>query len=109
LDRARPPLFARGGAHKSVKKEFFQFNGLISDSADKRQHPTQKPSELVARLVRNYSEPGEIIVDPYCGAGTTPLACERTGRFWVACEREEKYCRIAQERIAAENLQSKLF
>ena len=93
----------------SVKKEFFQFNGLISDSADKREHPTQKPSELVRRLIRNYTEPGQIVIDPFCGVGTTPLACEREGRFWVAVEREQKYCSISRDRIEAEAAQGKLF
>ena len=95
---------------KSIKKEFFQFNGLISDSADKREHPTQKPTELIKRLVREYSpEAAEIIFDPFMGSGTTGVACESLGRKWFGCELEAKYCEIANKRIEAERAQLKLF
>ncbi len=107
---------------KSVKKEFFQFNGLISDSADEREHPTQKPSELIKRLLRKYAVTGNgergtgngergtgIIFDPFMGSGTTAVACESMGLPWFGCELEPKYVAIANKRIEAERAQLKLF
>ena len=49
-------------------------------------HPTQKPLELVERAIENSSTPGATVLDPFCGAGTTLIACERTGRRGVGVE-----------------------
>ena len=54
-------------------------------------HPTQKPLELVERAIENSSRPGETVLDPFCGAGTTLIACERTGRRGVGVELDPRY------------------
>ena len=94
---------------KSIKKEFFQFNGLITDSKDIREHPTQKPSELIGRLLRKYSKDGDIVFDPFAGVGSSLVAAERLGRGHFGCELEPRYVEIANKRIEAERAQLKLF
>ena len=94
---------------KSIKKYVFQFNGLLTESKDKREHPTQKPSELVGRIISDYATPGQTIFDCFAGSGTTLLAAERLGFKWVGIEREPKYVAIAQSRVDAERAQGKLF
>jgi len=94
---------------KSIKKYTFQFNGLLSASEDVREHPTQKPSELIEWLLRDYGKAGEIILDPFLGSGTTAVAAERLGRRWIGIELEPKYCAIAQTRVDAEKSQLKMF
>ncbi len=54
-------------------------------------HPTQKPLELVERAIANSSTPGATVLDPFCGAGTTLIACERTGRRGVGVELDPRY------------------
>ena len=54
-------------------------------------HPTQKPLELVERAIANSSTPGATVLDPFCGAGTTLIACERTGRRGVGVEIDPRY------------------
>ena len=54
-------------------------------------HPTQKPLELVERAIENSSTPGDTVLDPFCGAGTTLIACERTGRRGVGVEIDPRY------------------
>ena len=54
-------------------------------------HPTQKPLELVERAIENSSTPGATVLDPFCGAGTTLIACERTGRRGVGVELDPRY------------------
>ena len=54
-------------------------------------HPTQKPLELVERAIENSSTPGDTVLDPFCGAGTTLIACERTGRRGVGIEIDPRY------------------
>lgn len=93
----------------SIKKYTFQFNGLLTASEDEREHPTQKPSELVGRLIRDYTEPDWVVGDCFSGSGTTAIAAEQNGRKWVAVEREQKYVDIGRARIEAERAQGKLF
>lgn len=85
-----------------LKKIVFKQQGFVTDSKDKRYHPTQKPSELVGQLIEKYSNPGAIILDPFMGSGTTAVACIRTGRNYIGFELDEGYHAIAMERIAAE-------
>jgi site-specific DNA-methyltransferase (adenine-specific) len=63
-------------------------------------HPTMKPVELVARMVRNSSAPGENVYEPFSGSGSTMLACEITGRLCRAIELDPKYVAVALERMA---------
>ena len=67
-------------------------------------HPTSKPVEMFRDLVANFSEPHELIVDPFMGSGTTLRAAKDLGRKSVGIEIEEKYCEIAANRLAQEVL-----
>lgn len=60
----------------------------------------QKPERLMERLIKASSKPGDLVFDPFCGAGTVPVVCERLGRRFVACEINADYCQIAEERMA---------
>lgn len=64
-------------------------------------HTTVKSIELMRWLVRLVSEPGETVLDPYLGSGTTACACEQEGRQWIGIEREPEYVAIAETRVAA--------
>jgi DNA modification methylase len=61
----------------------------------------QKPERLMERLIKASSNPGDLVFDPFCGAGTVPVVCERLRRRFVACEINPDFCRIAEERIVA--------
>lgn len=65
------------------------------------QHPTQKPLALMAYLVRTYTRPGELVLDPTCGSGTTALAARNEGRRYLAGDTDAGYCEIARARLAA--------
>jgi DNA modification methylase len=67
-------------------------------------HPTTKPVELVARMIANNSRPTEVVYDPFCGSGTTLVACERLGRIGFAAEIDSGYAAVALERLAAMGL-----
>ena len=64
-------------------------------------HPTQKPVALFEYLIRTYTNEGDTVLDNCIGSGTTAIACINTGRNYIGIEKEEKYCRIAEERIHA--------
>jgi site-specific DNA-methyltransferase (adenine-specific) len=64
-------------------------------------HPTEKPVALCAWLILTYTNPGDTILDPFMGSGTTGVACIQTGRNFIGIEKELKYFEIAEKRIAA--------
>lgn len=72
---------------------------LCNGSAEKTTHPTQKPVELIRRLVLASSGPGELVVDPFGGSGTTYAVCETEGRRWLGCERQPAYLRLIAARL----------
>lgn len=64
-----------------------------------REHPTQKPITLMGALVRDFTDPGELVCDPFAGSGTTGVACRRLGRRFIGWEKSEVYWKIAVKRI----------
>jgi DNA modification methylase len=71
-------------------------------------HPTTKPVELVARMVANSSRRGETVYDPFCGSGTTLVACEQLGRTGYGVEISPEYVAVAVQRLADLGLEPKL-
>lgn len=72
-------------------------------------HPTQKPLPLLQELVGLFSSPGDTVLDPFMGSGTTGVACAKLGRKFIGIELEEKYFDIACERIQKAYDQPDLF
>jgi modification methylase len=64
-------------------------------------HPTQKPEALIYRILLACSKPGDVVLDPFFGTGTTGAVAKRLGRHWIGIEREPVYIEAAEERIAA--------
>ncbi|EZP50931.1 MULTISPECIES: site-specific DNA-methyltransferase [Sphingomonas] len=64
-------------------------------------HPTQKPEALLYRILLACTKPGDVVVDPFFGTGTTGAVAKRLGRRWIGIEREGDYIAAAEERIAA--------
>ncbi|MCA0340942.1 MAG: site-specific DNA-methyltransferase [Proteobacteria bacterium] len=67
----------------------------------KKVHPTQKPEALLARILMASSKPGDVVLDPFFGSGTTGAVAKRLGRHFVGIEREQAYIDAARERIEA--------
>lgn len=67
----------------------------------KKVHPTQKPEALLARVLMASSKPGDVVLDPFFGSGTTGAVAKRLGRNFVGIEREQDYIDAAQARIDA--------
>ena len=64
-------------------------------------HPTQKPEALLARVILAASRPDDLVLDPFCGTGTTGAVARRLGRRFIGVEREHAYAKAGQKRIAA--------
>jgi modification methylase len=67
----------------------------------KKIHPTQKPEALLARVILSSSRPGDLILDPFSGTGTTGAAAKRLGRRFIGVERDPAYAAAAEARISA--------
>ena len=64
-------------------------------------HPTQKPEALLYRVLLACTKPGDVVLDPFFGTGTTGAVAKRLGRRWIGIEREGEYCAAAAARIDA--------
>ena len=66
-----------------------------------RQHPAEKPVSLIVPLVTKTTPPGGIVLDPFCGSGTTCVAAKREGFNYIGIDISPDYCEIARRRVAA--------
>ena len=77
--------------------DILEFN--VVPNRNGKLHPTQKPIELCEYLIKTYSNEGDTVLDNCMGSGTTGVACIRTNRNFIGVELDEKYFKIAEERI----------
>lgn len=64
-----------------------------------RQHPTQKPEPIFSELVRKHSNPGDLVVDPFLGSGTTAMAAIKNARSFAGCDIDDRYVAISRARL----------
>jgi site-specific DNA-methyltransferase (adenine-specific) len=62
-------------------------------------HPTQKPEKLLAKIILASSHPGEVVLDPFLGSGTSSVAAKKLGRRYIGIEIDELYCCLAEKRL----------
>jgi len=86
--------------NKVVKKYKFIQQGYLSDSKEPRVHPTQKPTELIKRILLDFSLQQDLILDPFMGSGTTLRAAKDLDRKAIGIEIKERYCEIAAKRMS---------
>ena len=71
----------------------------LKDENNKALHPTQKPQELLKRIILGFSNEGDIVLDPFAGSGTTPYVAKKHNRYYIAIEKEEKYYNAMVKRV----------
>lgn len=91
----------KGGVGTNVWR-IAAFNSGAKKTNGEKQHPTQKPVEILTKMIEDSSEPGDIVLDTFMGSGSTAVACLRTGRNYIGFELDEKYHAIAMQRVADE-------
>lgn len=79
-----------------------------SENGQRRIHPTQKPVALMVQIINRHTVPGQIVIDPYMGSGSTGVACAETGRKFIGIEKNLDYFRMAKNRIEGAYLQPSL-
>ena len=80
-------------------KDVIEIPTTCNGMEEKTRHPTQKPEELMRKLILSASNPGEVILDPFSGSGTTLVVAEQLKRYWIGCELNAEYNNWAIHRI----------
>jgi len=96
-----------------TKEEFLEWTKSVwtfpAVSAKSIGHPAPFPEELPYRLIQLYTFKSEVVLDPFCGSGTTCLAALKSGRYYIGYEIEPKYVELAEKRIKSYSQQMHLF
>ena len=99
MKNAEFTLFLRKGKAKRINnvgsKMVHRFNNILG----KKVHPTEKPVELMLFYIENSSNIGDVVLDPFMGAGSTGVACLDCGRKFVGIEKDREYFNIAEARL----------
>jgi len=95
------PILVFGEYPKTDKKKRYGFSSFEYPTIPQYMygHPTTKPLGLMLDLVEFYSKPNDLILDPFCGSGTTCVAAKMLGRRYIGIDISEKYCDIARKRL----------
>ena len=97
-DKARAVMFTTANNTSGVvSKGFERFETLPK----RNFHPTVKPLKLISYLVTLGSRPNDLVLDPFCGSGTTCLAAKMLGRNYIGIEKEEQYITLANSRVGS--------
>lgn len=81
------------------------WTGSLTKKSEKSEgrHPTQKPEYLLERIVISSTEENQIILDPFCGSGTTGVIAKRYGRKFIGIDNEREYLNITKKRLEKED------
>lgn len=95
-------IFERNGGKAYRVFRYYLINSTVAASYTKdvfTGHPSQKPIQLMRDVVEKFTKPGDTVLDPFMGSGTTGVACVETGRNFIGIEKEPSYYAIAEARI----------
>lgn len=82
-------------------KDVWSVSRLHREHAEREDHPTQKPLEIIERMIKASCPAGGVVLDPFMGSGTTAVAARRCGMHFVGFELNDEYCRLIGERLAS--------
>lgn len=85
------------GTYETKKK--YWITSLNQSDKDLYKHPTIKPLDIIRTLITNSTQPNDIVLDCFCGSGTTCVACKETGRRFIGMEIDKEYWKIANDRL----------
>jgi site-specific DNA-methyltransferase (adenine-specific) len=94
------PLHVLKGAALNNAKDVFEVNAGNCNPEDFHGHPAQMPEKLAGQIIQAFTNPGDLIIDAFCGTGTMLRAAKDLGRRAVGIEIEEKWCGVAAKRMA---------
>lgn len=100
------PKLQKDGSPKQMRDlwemPLVQGKERLRGKGNKALHPTQKPEEMLKRIILASSNKGDIVLDPFLGSGTTALIAKRYGRKWIGIDKEKKYINASNKRLKKE-------
>ncbi len=93
------PLGAKPKDVINIPQDIIEVPTTCNGMHEKTPHPTQKPEELLRKLILASSNVGDTVIDPFCGSGTTPVSAEQLKRKWLACDLSPQYLDWTTKRI----------
>ena len=87
---------------RTLDDTWVDINSLHQADAERVGYPTQKPIALYERIIKASSKPGDVVLDPFCGCATTPIAAERQGRQWIGMDLWDKAHEVVLDRLNKE-------
>ena len=103
LYRDKLPKFNNEGAM------VFNCMDWVRDTQTPKVHPTQKPVPLLENLIRIFTDPGDVVIDPTAGSGTTLCAARNLGRRAYGFEIKKEFFKAAKEKVLSQPIQQRLF
>lgn len=101
-ERTHPELVYRHYLRKGTyAMDYWNIDGINQASRERRNYPTQKPEALLERILLASSNPGSLILDCFCGSGTTPAVAARMGRRWIAADQGDLAIQTTRHRLEA--------
>jgi len=100
--KGRYPSNIIGEVNPEHQKYFYSPRASRTEKGDDNNHPTVKPVDLMRYLVKIYSPIGSKVIDPFCGTGTTGIACRAENRDFVGIEIDENYSRLAEQSLSVQ-------
>lgn len=102
LDEVRIPqkyFRKRNNMEGANPGDVWQFSHVHYSNPERQPHPTQKPSALMERIIKASSNPGDVVLDPFVGSGTTCAVANALGRQWIGFDLNPDYIEMSQKRI----------
>jgi len=100
--RIRRKLYLDELKGKPVQNLWDDIQMISSQSSERLGYPTQKPVALLERIIKTASDKGDIVLDPFCGCGTTLVAAQKLGRRWIGIDISPTACKLMKKRLQKE-------
>lgn len=92
-------IYEQGTALNNLDENELYNRVFHSRVVTKKEHPTQKPTEIFERIIRLTTKEGDAVLDPFLGSGTTAVAAERLNRIYVGIEKDKRFYSVAENRL----------
>lgn len=101
IDKEYCLYIKKPGAYFNSKNNYLNYFTyyLHNIGNNETKHPTEKPVEIIDRMILNSSKENDIVLDPFAGSGTTALSCIQHKRHCILIEKNEEYCKIIKNRL----------
>lgn len=90
-----------GSEYRAMSNVWSDISPIVPWSQERVAHPTQKPLQLMERIINIFSNPGDLVCDPFCGSGSTVVAAVNLGRNCLASDINSDYCTLTERRVKA--------